>query len=541
MSQQRSSAIMPKTYSVPSDFQFLLTRVAKELSISSQRHTRSDVSLRVTDWIEKHFYIPETSQPMVLADYQKRLLSYIFEEDPLPWTTVVWSETKKSGKSALAGAVARWWAETHESYNEVYCCANDFEQAQGRNYGAIRRSVELAADPRAVVLPEVRLNASRWRLTGRTMTYLGNGSFVQALSGDYRGAAGGNPGMIVFSELWGYVSEASRRLYGEMTTVPTRRNSFRWIETYAGWEGESIELENLYKLGVKAEPVPEFDDLRDAAGEPEVRADRAAGLFVFWSHTPRQPWLLGPAGQRYYASQRATLRAAEFRRFHRNEWTSREGGFIEAAAWDNLPHKGVRLEERLAQDQTVELVLAADASKNRDCTALVGVTLTQNPDNENSPFVDLAYVSIWAPTEDPEVEKVLVDLDETVGAELYRLASLPGVRIRCVAYDPYQLHSIMVTFTKKTKIDVEEIPQTEKRIQTDTNLSDLIKQKRLRPYFHAQLREHVLDAVAIERPRGIRLDKESTSKKIDGAVALSMASWACLFYGRGKKHKFVKV
>lgn len=501
----------------------------------------------VDDWIETHFYIPENAGPIVLADYQRRLLRYIFAKIPgrLDFTTVLWSEVKKSGKSALAAAVARWWAETQEPFNELYCCANDFEQAQGRNYGAIRRSVEMAQDPKWAAPELVRENAARWHVTGRTMTYGGNKTFVQALSGDYRGAAGGNPGMIVFSELWGYISEASRRLYGEMTTVPTRQNSFRWIETYAGWEGESSELEKLYELGMRGEPVPEFADLVAPDGEPEVRVNRDAGLFMFWSHTPRQPWLLGERGERYYKEQRAVLRPAEYRRFHKNEWTAREGGFVEAMVWDGLPHVGVRLEELLTQlepGETVELILAADASKNRDCTALVGVVVRENPENKRSPFVDLAYVRIWEPTLDPELGVVLVDLDKTVGEELDRLAEDRRIRIRCVAYDPYQLHSIMITFAKAHKrINVVEIPQTDRRVQTDTNLGDLIKQKRLRPFFHTRLREHVLDAVAKERPRGIRLDKESTSKRIDGAVALSMAAWAALFHVPRPKRTFIKV
>ncbi len=507
--------------------------------------TSASSSLRCDEWIERHFFIPENSGPMILADYQRRLLHYLFKSLPgeLPFSTILWSEPKKSGKSALAAAVARWWAETQEPYNELYCCANDFEQAQGRNFAAIRRSIEMAQDPKWAAPDDVRANALGWKLTGRIMSYDGNGSFVQALSGDYRGAAGGNPGMIVFSELWGYVSEASRRLYGEMTTVPTRLNSFRWIETYAGWEGESSELENLYNLGMKGEPVEEFSDLTSPVGEPEVRVNSAAGLFMFWSHTPRQPWQTGERGGRYYVGQRSTLRNAEFRRFHKNEWASREGGFIEPQQWDSLPHLGVRLEELIATNdgRPVEIVLAADASKNRDCTALVGVVVSDNEQVPRAPFVDLAYCRIWEPAYDEELGTVLIDLDETVGAELQGLIEDRKVKVRCIAYDPYQLHSIMISLAKRFKVDVVEIPQTERRVQTDTNLSDLILQGRLRPYFDAQLREHVLNAVALERPRGLRLDKESTSKHIDGAVALSMACWAALFYSPGKKRRYLKV
>ncbi len=36
------------------------------------------------------------------------------------------------------------------------------------------------------------------------------------------------------------------------------------------------------------------------------------------------------------------------------------------------------------------------------------------------------------------------------------------------------------------------------------------------------LRQHVLNAVSVETPRGIRLSKQKPSNKIDGAVTLSL-------------------
>lgn len=268
-------------------------------------------------------------------------------------------------------------------------------------------------------------------------------------------------------------------------------------------------------------------------------------MLSFWSHTPRQAWQLGEIGAAYYAEQRRTLRSAEYRRFHKNEWTSREGGFIEPSAWDALSHRAVPLDDLIATGapgERVEIVLALDASKSRDSSALIGVRVTPNPSNPRAPFVDLCHVRIFEPGFDPALGRVLVDLDETVGTELYELAENPNVRIKAVVYDPYQLHSIMTTFAKRyPRITVEEIPQTERRVETDTSLRDLILQGRLRTFFHPVLREHVLNAVAVERPRGIRLDKEATSKKIDGAVALAMASWAALYQGPKKKRKFVKV
>lgn len=489
---------------------------------------------------------------MVLADYQRRLLSFIFGADGTeapPWDTILWSEPKKSGKSALAAAVARWVAETFEPFNEVYCLANDFEQAQGRNYAAIRDSIEMATSPTMTMIregvpldAEVVARAEAWRTAGRLMRYNGPtrgvGSFVQALSSDYRGAAGGNPGMILYSELWGYVSEGAKRLYGEMTTVPTRQASFRWVETYAGWLGESVELYRLYEMGQRGREVPELG-LFDAKGNCEVRVNEAESLLMFWSHTARQPWQTPT----YYQRQRANLRDAEYARFHRNEWATREGGFVEPSEWDSLGLCST-LDERMARwrsgDPKIELIVGVDASKNRACTALIGVVADQSVE---PPAVEVCHVRIWGAEVDEELGGApMVDLDQTVGKELYRLESHPAVKLVTVVYDPYQLHSIMVTFARKAgSTDVVEVPQTEKRVQTDTAFRDLIRTQRVRQNGDVRLREHILNAVGLERTRGIRIDKESTSLHVDGAVAASMASWASLFYTPRPERSFLKL
>jgi len=54
----------------------------------------------------------------------------------------------------------------------------------------------------------------------------------------------------VFDELWGYTSERARRLYDELVPVPTRLISCRLTVTYAGFEGESELLHELYRRGL---------------------------------------------------------------------------------------------------------------------------------------------------------------------------------------------------------------------------------------------------------------------------------------------------
>lgn len=91
----------------------------------------------IVTWAESPagFYIPETKKPIKLASHQAAILRHIFapqDDGRLAYDTVVWSCPKKSGKTTIAALVAEYFALFFESPNEVYLCANDFEQAQGR-------------------------------------------------------------------------------------------------------------------------------------------------------------------------------------------------------------------------------------------------------------------------------------------------------------------------------------------------------------------------------------------------------------------------
>jgi hypothetical protein len=133
----------------------------------------------------------------------------------------------KSGKTTLNGALTLGWGFTQEAPNEILILANDLEQTLARVYrtmeGIIKHNPELQREA------EVQSKS----------IYLANGTILTAISGDYQGAAGSNHGFVSYDELWGYVSEASVRLWEELTPVPTRKNSIRFISTYAGYENES--------------------------------------------------------------------------------------------------------------------------------------------------------------------------------------------------------------------------------------------------------------------------------------------------------------
>jgi phage terminase large subunit-like protein len=78
-------------------------------------------------------------------------------------------------------------------------------------------------------------------------------------------------------------------------------------------------------------------------------------------------------------------------------------------------------------------------------------------------------------------------------------------------------------------IKVQEFPQTvSNTTKMGETLFSLVRDKNLIAYKSPELREHVLNAVGIETASGVRMVKGKTSKKIDAAIALSMACVAAV-------------
>jgi phage terminase large subunit-like protein len=82
------------------------------------------------------------------------------------------------------------------NYAEAYCVANDFAQAQGWVFEAVKRIVEAS--------PYLRREAC---ITANKITFPMTGASITAIASDYAGAAGANPTISSFDELWGYTSD----------------------------------------------------------------------------------------------------------------------------------------------------------------------------------------------------------------------------------------------------------------------------------------------------------------------------------------------
>ena len=67
----------------------------------------------------------------------------IAPDERLPYSELVYSAPKRSGKTALAAMIVLYVIIVLGGpYAEAYCLANDFDQAQGRVFQAILRIIE---------------------------------------------------------------------------------------------------------------------------------------------------------------------------------------------------------------------------------------------------------------------------------------------------------------------------------------------------------------------------------------------------------------
>ena len=388
-----------------------------------------------------------------------------------------------------------WWAFV-TSDTEIIIAANDLEQSVGRVFQIVVKLLEHN--------PDLGLSA-KVRAADIVLT---NGTTISAIASDYKGAAGSRHSLVVFDELWGYSLEAAQRLFEELTPPPTEENAWLLIVTYAGWSGESVLLERLYKQGLAGKRI---DD--------ELELYQANELFMFWSHTPRQPWQT----ERYYAEQRRSLRPNTYARLHENKWVSGESAFITPELWDPCVDHDLT---PLLLTHEREVIIGIDIGIKSDNAAVEGVY-------RDATGLVQALHRLWKPSRAEPLDLQVV--------EEYVLNLRTRARIHAF-YDPHQFHGSAMRL-RAAGVSIDEFPQTSANCtRMGQTLFELLTGKHLRLLPFDDLRTQALNTIAIENARGWRIAKERASRKIDGIVALSMAcvgaldqpvSWPLLFSCNG--------
>jgi len=509
-----------------------LAKNLRSVQTEEQRLASNDIC----EWASRSYFIPETGKPIELLPHQKAILRAALtplNNKPFPWKTVIFSTIKKSGKTAISGLVCRWLAEVH-SQGQLFCIGNDAEQAKERVFKAIRTSLELTpgylrGNPGE--LPGV------WRVQDRKMTNSYNGSEIKAVAVDYRGEAGANPMMTVWTELWGFEYKDALRFWDEMTPVPTSPVSFRWVETYAGFDGESELLNGLQDLGYQGRQLT-AGELREMSGEdlwafkeapnPDslvpIWLNEEASLFMYWDSgilARRMPWQVGEDGEQYYKEQEASLLPGAYLRLHHNERVGTESEFVPLELWDACYDPNL---SSLEGDTRTPIVLGVDAATTGDCFACVAVS--RHPLRKDEPAV--RAVKVWRPPKDGPI-----DFSEV---EAWLRAVVERHNIVQIAYDPYQLEDMMQRFYREQIVWTEKFIQQKDRAIADRRLHDLIIQRKIWHTGDLDLREHIANCKARlqkEEDSKMRITKKSSARKIDAAVALSMAADRCLYLNLG--------
>jgi phage terminase large subunit-like protein len=435
---------------------------------------------------------PETGKPFELYPEEITFIRWAFTvlaNGSLPFAEILFSAPKKSGKTALAAMLVLYVIIVlGGNYAEAYIIANDFEQAASRVFEAISRIIKAS--------PLLRHSA---KITANKIEFTSTGAAITALASDYAGAAGANPTITAFDELWGYVSERAQRLWDEMVPVPTRKVSVRLTVTYAGFTGESTLLEGLYKRAMAGEQIG-----------PDLY--RNGSMLAYWAHQCHAPWQKKPG---WLEQMREQLRPNAFLRLIENQWVSSESSFVDMAWWDACVDSAL---SPVLVDPTLPVWIGVDASVKRDSTAIVLCTF-------NGGKVRLIQHYIYQPSpQDP------LDFEATIEKTLLELRR--RFYVREIRFDPYQMQATAQRLVNNG-LPMVEFPQSVPALtEASTNLYELIKGRNLIVYPHAEMWLAIKRAVALETSRGWRIAKEKASHKIDIVVALAMAALGAVQQGQ---------
>ena len=436
-----------------------------------------------------------------LFPYQRRILSHIMtqrSDGSFPYSTILWSQIKKSGKTAISASVGAWFLECGNAGMEAYAVSNSEGQSARLVLGDIdyhfRKVGGAIITQKSISLPEKKTK-------------------LFPVTKSYTSFAGGRISLTLFDELFGFVSESDRRRYDELQPVPTVPHSMRFISTYAGFYGESNLLYELYMQGVgteedpngKGKKIPELDDLPCWSN---------GSMFTFWDHEPRMPW----QNEKYYFDARANNRPSAYIRLHENNWVTSNEEFIPIEAWD-IATKKFEQSAEIWNDHPYRyspVYIGVDTGLRHDCTGVVGVC----PDEKLGKVIQIFHKK-WTPIEGDTLNLQLV--------EDYIVDKCKKFNVQEIACDPSQMLQEMNRL-RSMGYNVYEFTQSGgAMVKASQNLYDLLHNKNLWAYPSEDMREHLQNVVAQVTSSGYRIVKDKSNrrlamKKIDLAVALAMAA-----------------
>ena len=468
-------------------------------------------------------------QPFHLLPWQEKIIRDVFgtvrDDDPTmrQYTTAYIEIPKKNGKSELGAAIALNMLINDDEWKaEVYSCASDRQQAAivfDVAVDMVRQSPALMK--RVKIIPSTR-----------RMIYQPTGSIYQVLSSEVATKHGLNVSACIFDELH---TQPTRALYDVMTqgSGDARKQPLWFLLTTAGTDRNSICWEVHQKAldildGRKIDPrfYPVLFGLPDDADwtseENWYRANPSL------DHTIT----IDKVRDAFRKAQETPADENQFRQLRLNQWVKQSVRWMPMDKWDEC---GGEVDPYALEGRTCYAGL--DLSSTSDLTALV---LVFPPISEDEPYIALPF--FWLPEEtlSLRVRRDHVPYDQwakrgfiqtTEGNVVHygfieRFICELGERydIREIAHDRWNA-TMMVQTLEDDGFTMVPFGQGFKDMSPPTKeLMRLVLEHRLCHGGHPVLRWNMDNAFVRTDPAGnLKLDKEKSTEKVDGAVALVMA------------------
>ena len=468
-------------------------------------------------------------QPFHLLPWQEKIIRDVFgtvrDDDPTmrQYTTAYIEIPKKNGKSELGAAIALNMLINDDEWKaEVYSCASDRQQAAivfDVAVDMVRQSPALMK--RVKIIPSTR-----------RMIYQPTGSIYQVLSSEVATKHGLNVSACIFDELH---TQPTRALYDVMTqgSGDARRQPLWFFLTTAGTDRNSICWEVHQKAldileGRKNDPrfYPVLFGLPDEADwtneENWYRANPSL------DHTIT----IDKVRDAFRKAQETPADENQFRQLRLNQWVKQSVRWMPMDKWDEC---GGVVDPYALEGRACYAGL--DLSSTSDLTALV---LVFPPTSADEPYIALPF--FWLPEEtlSLRVRRDHVPYDQwarrgfiqtTEGNVVHygfieRFICQLGERydIREIAHDRWNA-TMMVQTLEDDGFTMVPFGQGFKDMSPPTKeLMRIVLEHNLCHGGHPVLRWNMDNAYVRTDPAGnLKLDKEKSTEKVDGAVALVMA------------------
>lgn len=469
-------------------------------------------------WAGKHFKLLAWQEQIV-----RDLFGILKPNGYRQFNTAYVEIPKKNGKSELAAAIALLLTcGDGEERAEVFGCAADRQQAS--------IVFDVAADM-VEMCPALAKRCKVLRATKR-ICYLPTNSFYQVLSAEAYSKHGFNIHGVIFDELH---TQPDRRLFDVMTkgSGDARTQPLYFLITTAGNDINSICYEQHQKA---------LDILEGRKHDPTFYPV-IFGADVDEDWTSPQTWeKANPSlGETITMDkvEAACLSAKEnpaeenvFRQLRLNQWVKQEVRWMPMDKWDLC--KGIVSEEEL---EGRRCYAGLDLSSTSDLTAFV---LVFPPDELSKQYIVKPY--FWVPEEtlDLRVRRDHVMYDQWAGkgfmqtteGNVVHYSAIEDFIVKLgeryeimeIAYDRWNA-SMMVQALEGDGFTMVPFGQGFRDMSNPTkDLMRLVLERSIRHDGHPVLRWNLDNVFVRQDPAGnIKMDKEKSTEKIDGAVALVMA------------------